>query len=165
LAQEQHFVEATRHAQAARDWSEASRLLADNFLDLALDGRIATVRDLLAVFPDEVAAGDAELAVVFAAVRVLNGQYQEGGVYVQLAQYLADSVAVERRPRFQMNFELARLVVARWRGDLETVLDATRALDEMLAAQPAIETHRQRLPSSRGRDKSGNRRAVVPAAR
>ena len=74
FAQEQHFVEATRHAQAARDWSEASHLLADHFFDLALDGRIATVRDLLAVFPDDVAAADAELALVFAAVRLLSGE-------------------------------------------------------------------------------------------
>ena len=139
FAQEQHFVEATRHAQAAREWSEASRLLADSFFELALDGRIATVRDLLAAFPDDVAAADAELALVFAAVRLLNGEYEESSVYVQLAQHLADTVALDRRPRFQLNLEVLRLVVARWRGDFDTVLNATRALDARLAAQPGIE--------------------------
>ena len=139
FAHEEHFVEATRHAQAARDWSEASRMLADHFFDLALDGRIATVRDLLAAFPEAVAAADAELALVFAAVRLLSGEPEESGVYVQLAQHLADTVAVERRPRFQVSLEVLRLVVARWRGDFDTVLDATRALDEALAAQPTIE--------------------------
>jgi LuxR family transcriptional regulator, maltose regulon positive regulatory protein len=138
FAQEGHFVEATRHAQAARDWSEASRMLADHFFDLALDGRIATVRDLLAAFPEAVAAADAELALVFAAVRLLNGEHEESSVYVELAQHLADTVAVERRPRFEVTLEVLRLAVARWRGDFETVLDATRALDEALAAQPRI---------------------------
>ena len=138
FAQEEHFVEATRHAQAARDWSEASRLLADHFFDLALDGRIATVQDLLTTFPDDVAAADAELALVFAAVRLLSGEYEESTAYVQLAQHQADTVAVERRPRFQVTLEVLRLVVARWRGDFDTAVDATRALDQALAAQPAI---------------------------
>jgi LuxR family maltose regulon positive regulatory protein len=139
FAQEEHFVEATRHAQAARDWSQASPMLADHFFDLALDGRIATVRDLLAAFPEAVAAADAELALVFAAVRLLNGEHEESSVYVQLAQHLADTVAVERRPRFQVSLEVLRQTVARWRSDIDTVLDATRALDEALASQPTIE--------------------------
>ena len=136
--QEEHFVEATRHAQAARDWPHASRLLADNFFELTLDGRIATVRGLLAGFPDDVAAVDAELALVFAAVLLLKGEHEESSAYVQLAQRLADTVGVERRPRYQATLEVVRLAVARWRGDLDTVLDATRALDDALAAQPAI---------------------------
>ena len=41
---EQHgdVIDAIRHAQRARDWSLASRLLADSYFDLALGGRIAT---------------------------------------------------------------------------------------------------------------------------
>ena len=35
-------VEAIRHAQAARDWPHAARLLADNYVDLVFDGRKAT---------------------------------------------------------------------------------------------------------------------------
>ena len=163
--QEEHFVEATRHAQAARDWSEASRLLADNFFELTLDGRIATVRDLLAGFPDDVAAADAELALVFAAVLLLKGEHEESSAYVQLAQQLADMVAVERRPRFQPTLEVVRLVVARWRGDLDTVLDATRALDEALAAQPAIARTTSEAPSGGRPDEPRNRRAVVVASR
>jgi LuxR family transcriptional regulator, maltose regulon positive regulatory protein len=135
---EQYFVEATRHAQAARDWSHASRLLADNFFDLGLDGRIATVRDLLATFPEDVAAADAELALVRATVRLLSGEHEASTVDVQIAQHMADTVAVERQPRFQMTLEVLRLVVARWRGDFDTVLDAARALDQAVAAQPAV---------------------------
>ena len=49
--QEGFVVEAIRHAQAARDWPLASRLLADNHLDLTLDGRTGEVRELLSAFP------------------------------------------------------------------------------------------------------------------
>ena len=42
------MVEAVRHAQAAREWAGAARLLADNYVGLLLDGRIALLRELLA---------------------------------------------------------------------------------------------------------------------
>ena len=44
-------VEAVRHAQAARDWAPAARLLADHWPGLQLDGQAATVHALLAGFP------------------------------------------------------------------------------------------------------------------
>src|SRR6201996_1076232 len=43
-------VDAVRHAQAARDWAWAARLLADHWPGLQLDGRAATVHALLARF-------------------------------------------------------------------------------------------------------------------
>jgi LuxR family transcriptional regulator, maltose regulon positive regulatory protein len=55
-------VEAIRHAQAARDWDMAARLLADHWPGLHLGGRAATVHALLAGFPAGTAAADAELA-------------------------------------------------------------------------------------------------------
>ena len=36
--QQGYVVDAVRHAQAARDWPQAARLLADNYVDLILDG-------------------------------------------------------------------------------------------------------------------------------
>ena len=52
-------VEAIRHAQAARDWGLAARLLADHWPGLHLDGQAATVHELLAGFPAEARAADA----------------------------------------------------------------------------------------------------------
>ena len=46
-------VEAVRHAQAARDWGLAGRLLSDKWFGLVLDGQGATVRNLLTGFPDD----------------------------------------------------------------------------------------------------------------
>ena len=36
---EGYIVEAIRHAQAAREWTLAARLLADHHIDLTFDGR------------------------------------------------------------------------------------------------------------------------------
>ena len=46
-------VEAVRHAQGARDWDLAARLLADHWPGLHLDGQDTTVHELLAGFPAE----------------------------------------------------------------------------------------------------------------
>jgi LuxR family maltose regulon positive regulatory protein len=138
---EQHgyVVEAVRHAQAAHDWPHASRLLADNHFDLTFDGRTATVRELLRAFPGDVAAADAELALVFSGVRLLAGQREQSAAYVDLAEGLADAVPQERRWRFDAQLAEMRLVVARWRGDLGTVLESMRSLEAALAALPAAE--------------------------
>ena len=61
-----HPVEAIRHAQSAGDWVYAGRLLADHQLGLTLDGRGAEVRALLAAFPPDAPAADAELALAVA---------------------------------------------------------------------------------------------------
>jgi LuxR family maltose regulon positive regulatory protein len=134
--QEGFVVEAIRHAQAARDWPLASRLLADNHLDLTLDGRTGEVREMLRAFPGDVAAGDAQLALVLAAARLLEGQPEESAEYLRLAERLADGVAGERRPHFDVVLAMVTLVVARWRGDLETVLLAMPAMEAALAAEP-----------------------------
>jgi LuxR family transcriptional regulator, maltose regulon positive regulatory protein len=135
-AEQGYVVEAIRHAQAARDWPHASRLLEDNWFDLTLDGRIETVDRLLSGFPKKVAAANAELALVAAAVRLLAGELEESAAYVELAQRSADSVPVERRQRFDVQLAVMRLVLARWRGDLGTALNMIRSLEPALAAQP-----------------------------
>src|SRR6516225_6753382 len=54
-------VEAIRHAQAAQDWGLATRLLADSWYSLQLDGQAVTARQLLAGFPPGTRTADAEL--------------------------------------------------------------------------------------------------------
>ena len=135
--QQGFIVEAIRHAQAARDWPEASRLLADHHIDLTFDGRAGSVGQLLSTFPEHVAAGDAELAVVFATARLLDGSLQRSATFLELAQRLADTVAPERRPGFDLLLAEVSLVLARWRGDLETVLQTRPLVEAALAAQPA----------------------------
>jgi LuxR family maltose regulon positive regulatory protein len=137
--QEGYVVEAIRHAQAAHDWPHASRLLADNHFELTFDGRTATVRELLGAFPEDVAAADAELALVCSGVRLLAGQREESASYVDLADGLAGVISADRRGRFDVQLAEMRLVVARWRGDLQTVLESMRSLEAALAALPSSE--------------------------
>ena len=141
---EQHgyIVEAIRHAQAASEWSRATHLLADNYIDLILDGRVATVRELLGEFPEDAAAADPELALVFAVVRLLDGHPGQSAAHVDVAQRGEGSVPAERKRRFEMRVAEMRVVVARWLGDLDTTVEAMEAMDEALAALPADERER-----------------------
>jgi len=56
-------AEAIRHTQAAGDWAEAARLLADHSFSLTLDGQTQTIQALVRAFPP-VAGADPELALV-----------------------------------------------------------------------------------------------------
>jgi len=133
--QEGYVVEAIRHAQAARDWPLAARLLASNRIDLIFAGRAATVRQLLSAFPDDVAADDAELSLVFANERLLDGDGELTAAYLDRAQRLVDTVAPERRRRFDAELSQLRLLLARWRGDFGTVLEALQSVDAALPGE------------------------------
>src|SRR5882757_5121482 len=69
-------VEAIRHAQAARDWELATRLLTDHWPGLHLDGQDATTHELLAGFPLSVRLADAQLAAVTAADELAHGSVE-----------------------------------------------------------------------------------------
>src|SRR6516164_2542624 len=79
-------VEAVRHAQAAQDWDLAARVLADNWPGLYLDGQAATVHGLLARFPAEARAADAELAAVAAGDELARGSLEAAERYLGLAE-------------------------------------------------------------------------------
>ena len=85
-------VEAVRHAQAARDWDLASRLLADHWPGLYLGGQAATIHELLAGFPAEAPAADAELAALAAADQLTQGSLEEAERYLALAELGSASV-------------------------------------------------------------------------
>jgi LuxR family maltose regulon positive regulatory protein len=135
---EQHgdIVEAIRHAQAARDWPHAARLLADNELELILDGQMATVRALLGAFPPDAPATDPELALAFARARLYDGLHDEAAAHVTVAERLAATVRDDRRARFELGLAGAVLLSARLRGELTRVPDASRRLEAALRAQP-----------------------------
>ena len=137
--QQGFIVEAIRHAQAAGDWSLASRLLADHHIDLTFDGGWGTVCQLLSAFPADVTAADPELALVSATARLLDGALDKSQTYVDLAGRMADAVPAPRRPGFEVLLAELRLVLARWHGDLARVLEMRPLVEAALAAQPAGE--------------------------
>jgi LuxR family maltose regulon positive regulatory protein len=135
-------VEAIRHAQAAADWPDAARLLADSYVGLGLDGRVDTLRQLLAAFPREAATDDAELAETLAGARLFEGRVEDAAAYIDLAERLAATVSDDRRARFELRKATTRLSLARRFGDLPAALEAMQSVEAALEAQPARELPR-----------------------
>jgi LuxR family transcriptional regulator, maltose regulon positive regulatory protein len=134
-------VEAVRHAQATQDWSLAGRLLADHWLDCALNGQAATAHQLVASFPADAVTANAELTAVAAAAELMDGSLDEGARYLALAAAGAASVAAGRREQFRVMLAVLRLYLARQRGDLQSIADEVEQLksaDALDGAQPGL---------------------------
>ena len=129
-------VEAIRHAQAAEDWSYAARLLGESYVALVLDGRLATVHELIGAFPPELPTENAELAMALAGARVFEGRFEDAASLLDLADRRSATVADEQRWRFNLTLANMRLWVARLRGDLRVAVQAMEAVEDSLAAQP-----------------------------
>src|SRR5215468_9817458 len=108
-------VEAVRHAQAARDWGLAARVLADRWPGLYLDGQAATVHELLAGFPAEQLVADAELAAVAAGDELAVGSLEAAERYLGLAERAPTLPGRQGQARLLVG--IARLLLARQRGD------------------------------------------------
>jgi LuxR family maltose regulon positive regulatory protein len=130
-------AEAIRHAQAARDWGLAAGLLADNWPGLHLDGQAAAIHDLLARFPADLAAADAELAVVTAADELARGSLEAAERYLEAAARGAASVLAARRGRWQVLLGTVRLLAARQRGNPPAVAEEARRLQAAAEAPDA----------------------------
>ena len=130
-------VEAIRHAQAARDWGLAARLLAGHWPGLHLGGQAATVHAILAGFPAGAAAADAELAAVAAADELAQGSLEAAERYLEVAARGAASVPAARRGQAQVLLGIIRLLVARHRGNLPAVAEEARRLQATAEAPEA----------------------------
>jgi LuxR family transcriptional regulator, maltose regulon positive regulatory protein len=124
-------AEAVRHAQAARDWGLAARLLSDHWVDLDLGGQAAAARELLSAFPVGIAAADAELTALTAAAELARGSLEEAERQLALAIERSASVSAGRRGRLEVMLTVLRLFLARQRGDLPAL---SQAADGLLAA-------------------------------
>src|SRR5262249_51999201 len=133
-------VEAVRHAQAARNWGLAARLLAGHWPGLYLDGQTATVHTLLARFPAGIREADAELAAVAAAHELEQGSLEAAERYLGLAERGSASVPEGRRGQALVLLGVVRLLLAWYQGNLpavpEQVLRLQAAADVPEAAQP-----------------------------
>ena len=137
-------VEAIRHAQAARDWGLAARLLADNWPSLHLGGQAATVHALLAGFPTGATAADAELATVAAADELAQGSLEEAERLLGLAARRFEGPAsvpplqAGRRGQAQLLLGVVRLLLARQHGNLPVVAEEARRLQALTEAPDAV---------------------------
>jgi LuxR family maltose regulon positive regulatory protein len=121
-------AEAVRHAQAARDWGLAARLLSDHWFSLELDGQAATAQALLAGFPASVVGGDAELTALRALGELERGSVEQAERWHVLAARMSESVPGDRRDHFHLMLIVLRLSLARRRGDLAAAVEEMRLL-------------------------------------
>jgi LuxR family transcriptional regulator, maltose regulon positive regulatory protein len=128
FAEHGEVVEAVRHVQAAGDWQEAARLLAQDVISTVLGGQRATVRALLAEFPPEAVSTNAELAAVYALDELMHGSLDAAQAYVDLAEQKAAALPDDRRRRLERILVSGRLALARGRGDLAAVLERAAAV-------------------------------------
>jgi LuxR family transcriptional regulator, maltose regulon positive regulatory protein len=128
LASRGYPVEAIRHAQAARDWGLATRLLADHWPGLYVDGRTATVHALVAGFPAGAPAADAELAAVAAADELERGSLEAAERYLKLAERRSASVPEGRRGAAQVLLGVVRMRVVGHAGHQRARAEQARQL-------------------------------------
>ena len=119
-------AEAIRHTQAAGDWAEAARLLADQSFSLMLDGQRQTMQALVRAFPP--GEDHPELALVRATVDLAQGRLDEAAAYLAVAEAHVGTMPPDRRRRLQVAVASLQLQLARRRGDLAGVIEQVRFL-------------------------------------
>src|SRR5260221_7112784 len=93
-------VNAIRHTQAAGDWADAARLLADHSFSLTLDGQAQTMQALVRAFPP--GADHPELALVRAGGDLVQGRLDEAAAYLAVAETYVEPAPPGRQRRLQM---------------------------------------------------------------
>ncbi len=109
-------AEGIRHTQAAGDWPDAARLLADNAFSLAMDGHAQTVRALLRAFPQ--GADYPELTLVRAVHNLAQGRLDETAAHLAVAETYAETTPPDRQRRLQTVVASLKLSLATRRGHL-----------------------------------------------
>ncbi len=121
------MVEAIGHTQAAGDWADAARLLADHSFSLTLDGQAQTMQALVRAFPR---GGDhPELALVRAMGDLAQGRLDEAAAHLAVAETHAGTAPPGRRHRLQVAVASLNLSLARRRGHLAGVVEQVKFLD------------------------------------
>jgi LuxR family maltose regulon positive regulatory protein len=120
-------VDAIRHTQAAGDWSEAARLLADHLFGLTLDGQAQTIQALVRAFPQG-AADDPELALVRAADDLLHGHLDEAAAHLAVAETYVKTAPPDRQRRLRVAVVSLKLGLARRRGHLADIVEQAKFL-------------------------------------
>ena len=120
-------VEAIRHTQAAGDWPDAARLLADHSFSLTLDGQAQTMQALVRAFPP--GQDHPELALVRAGGDLVQGRLDEAAAHLAVAETYAETAPPDRQRRLQVAIASLKLSLARRRGHLAGVTEQAGFLD------------------------------------
>jgi LuxR family maltose regulon positive regulatory protein len=128
LAEHHYPVEATRHAQAAGNWSLAAGLLSEQWFGLTLSGNARIAHELVASFPSRARADDPALRLSRAADELIYGSLEEAKRHVVSAMQEWASLPPERSRRCRIMLEVLRLSLARQSGDLPAVVEEAERL-------------------------------------
>ena len=131
FAQHGHVIDTIRHTQAAGDWPDAARLLADHSFSLTLDGQAQTIQALVRAFPPA-AGADPELALVRATGALVQGRLDEAAAHLAVAEAYAETALPGRQRRLRTALASLKLSLARRRGNLADVLEQVKFLNSPL---------------------------------
>jgi LuxR family transcriptional regulator, maltose regulon positive regulatory protein len=126
-------AEAIRHTQAAGDWHDAARLLADHAFSLTLDGQAQTMQALVRAFPP--GADHPELALVRAMGDLAQGRLHEAAAHLAIAETYAATAPPDRRHRLRVAIASLKVSLARRRGRLASVVEQVRFLASPVTGQ------------------------------
>jgi len=129
------IVDAIRHTQAAGDWSDAARLLADRSFGLTLDGQAQTIRTLLRAFPPGAVTEGPDLPLARATSDLARGRLDEAAAHLTVAEASITSTPPDRKHRLEVAAAALRLSLARKRGHLAGVVEQVRFLASPITAQ------------------------------
>jgi LuxR family transcriptional regulator, maltose regulon positive regulatory protein len=136
-------TEALHHAAAAQDWPHVGALAGGHWVPLLLEGELNSLLPIFERLPEELVAGDPEIAIAMAAVQVDAGNEPASARWCDVARIARDAVAPERRGNFDLALATVGLLRGRLRGDADAALENARVL---------LERHRPLLPSEPGDD-------------
>jgi LuxR family maltose regulon positive regulatory protein len=126
-------ADAIWHTQAAGDWPNAARLLADHSLSLTLDGQTQTIQALLRAFPPGV--DHPELALVRATADLVHGRLDEAAAHLAVAELHIETTPPDRQRRLRVAIASLKLSLAGRRGHLAGVTDQVTFLASPVTGQ------------------------------
>ena len=127
-------ADAVRHTQAAGDWPDAARLLADHSFSLTLDGQAQTMQALVRAFPP--GADQPELVLVRAMGDLAQGHLDEAAAHLAVAEAPAETTPRgPRQRRLQVAIASLKLSLARRRGHLAGVFEQVTFLASPVTGQ------------------------------
>ena len=129
------IVDAIRHTQAAGDWSDAARLLADHSFGLTLDGQAQTIESLLGAFPPGAVTEGPDIPLARATSELARGRLDEAAAHLKVAEASIAATPVERQHRLEVAAAALKLSLARKRGHLAGIVDQVRFLASPVTGQ------------------------------
>jgi LuxR family maltose regulon positive regulatory protein len=126
-------ADAIRHTQAAGDWADAARLLADHLFGLTMDGQAQIVRALLRAFPR--GADHPDLALVRAGDDLARGRLDEAAAHLAAAEAHAETTTPDRQRRLRVAIASLKLSLATRRGHLAGVTEQAGFLSSPVSGQ------------------------------